>query len=326
MPEKIILRNFQSPGDLIMMSYAIKSLHEAYPGQYITDVRASHKEIFANHPYIMKVSDAEADKIIDLEYPTIHLSNRWPVQFLTAFTMDLSRKLGVSIFPCGWTPGVFLSKAEAIESPIANVVGRHVPYWIIDAGHKLDFTAKGWSFDRYQQIVKEFPDVWFVQIGRTGKNHAHQNLVGDNLINLIDKTSLRDLIQITYHSFGVITPVSLPMHLAYAVSPNLRFGRSIRPSIVIAGGREPNTWVNAPGQHYLHTIGMLKCCQNGGCWRSRVVPLDDGQDELNKRPCELPVVMDNGQTIPQCMEMISVENVCDIIQKYMSQLEYQPSF
>ena len=31
-PEKLILRNFQSPGDIVMLTAAVRDLHRAYPG------------------------------------------------------------------------------------------------------------------------------------------------------------------------------------------------------------------------------------------------------------------------------------------------------
>ena len=36
---KIILRNRQSPGDIVVLSAAVRDLHLTYPGQFLTDVR-----------------------------------------------------------------------------------------------------------------------------------------------------------------------------------------------------------------------------------------------------------------------------------------------
>lgn len=36
---KLILRNFQSPGDIVMLTAAVRDLHRTYPGEFITDVR-----------------------------------------------------------------------------------------------------------------------------------------------------------------------------------------------------------------------------------------------------------------------------------------------
>ena len=115
------------------------------------------------------------------------------------------------------------------------------------------------------------------------------------------------------------------MHLAYAVPPHPRFGRRSRANITIAGGREPAHWEQGPDHQYLHTCGMLKCCDQGGCWKSRVVPLGDNDDKNNSL-CELPVVTDQGQWIAYCMSMITVDDVARQIERYMAHLDYEPKF
>jgi len=57
MPQKLILSNKQSPGDLVMMLYALTSLHDTYPGEYITDVRVSSKDLFAENPLITPIDN-----------------------------------------------------------------------------------------------------------------------------------------------------------------------------------------------------------------------------------------------------------------------------
>jgi ADP-heptose:LPS heptosyltransferase len=36
---RLILRSFQSPGDVVMLTAAVRDLHRACPGRYQTDVR-----------------------------------------------------------------------------------------------------------------------------------------------------------------------------------------------------------------------------------------------------------------------------------------------
>jgi hypothetical protein len=113
------------------------------------------------------------------------------------------------------------------------------------------------------------------------------------------------------------------MHLSYAVPPHPRFGRKSRASIVIAGGREPAHWEHGPDQQFLHTCGMLPCCDQGGCWKSRVVPINDG-DAKDNSLCVSPVLLEDGQWIAQCMSMIEVDDVARIIKRYMDNLDYEP--
>ncbi len=149
-------------------------------------------------------------------------------------------------------------------------------------------------------------------------------LEGDNVINLVGKTDLRQLIRLIYNAFGVVTPVSVPMVMAYATPAHPRFKRRSRACVVLAGGREPNHWQQAPNQQFLHTCGMLDCCDHGGCWKSRVVPLGDG-DAKDRDLCFYPVTLKSGQSIARCMDMISVDEVCLAIRKYANSLDFNES-
>ena len=64
---------------------------------------------------------------------------------------------------------------------------------------------------------------------------------------------------------------------------------------------------------------MLDCCDLGGCWKSRVVPLQDG-DIKDSSLCIYPVALETGQYIPKCMDMIAVEDVCLQISRWMENL------
>lgn len=123
------------------------------------------------------------------------------------------------------------------------------------------------------------------------------------------KTTLRELIRLVYHAQGVLCPVSLVMHLAAAVEckPG-QPGR--RPSVIVAGGREPPNWEAYPDHHFIHTIGMLPCCEQGGCWRSRSVPLGDG--DAKDQPNQLCV--DVVANLPRCMHLITPAEVVQRIE------------
>jgi len=286
-------------------------------------VRSPAPAIFERNPLITNIADSDSTaKTIDMEYPQINESNSKPHRFSTAFTAYLAEKIGRPITPTDFA-GVLPVDAEEQSwySAVHEIIGRDVPYWVLNAGHKSDFTAKTWSFARYQELVTLLPDVLFVQVG--SKEHIHPELTGENVISLVGKTDTRELIRLVYNSFGVISGVSFPMHLAYAVPTHPRFNRAARANITIAGGREAAHWEQGPSHHYLHTCGMLKCCDAGGCWKSRVVPLNDN-DEKDKSLCVAPMMMEDGQWVPKCMAMIAVEDVAKIVTQYMQNLEYEP--
>lgn len=323
MAQKLILRNYQSPGDLVMMLYALTSLHETYPGEYVTDVRVTARDLFVENPLVTELSDKDPDvRVIQMEYPHIHESNNKPHRFSMAFTAYLAEQLGRPIRPANFSGILPIAPHEhGWYSAMHEQLQRDVPYWVINAGHKSDFTAKTWSFARYQEVIDSLPDVQFAQVG--AREHIHPELHGPNLISFVGKTDTRQLIRLVYNSFGVISGVSFPMHLAYAIPAHPRFNRASRANITIAGGREAPHWEQGPNHHYLHTCGMLSCCSAGGCWKSRVVPLNDS-DSKDQSLCVAPLMMEDGQWVPTCMAMIEVDDVVKLVRRYMDNLDYAP--
>ena len=86
-----------------------------------------------------------------------------------------------------------------------------------------------------------------------------------------------------------------------------------RPCVVVAGGREPPGWEAYPHHQFLHTVGALPCCDNGGCWKSRTVPLGDG--DAKDRPENLCSDVVGG--LPHCMDMITADDVIRRIEMYL---------
>ena len=149
--------------------------------------------------------------------------------------------------------------------------------------------------------------IQFVQVGEAG--HHHPAL--DGVIDLRGQTDLRQLVRLVYHAQGVISPVSLLMHLAAAVESPPGHPAS-RPCVVIAGGREPPHFTAYPHHQYIHTIGALRCCDQGGCWKSRTLPIGDGDSK--DEPGELCV--DVVGHLPRCMHMITADEVIRRISLY----------
>jgi hypothetical protein len=104
------------------------------------------------------------------------------------------------------------------------------------------------------------------------------------------------------------------MHLAAAVES--KPGKPLnRACVVIAGGREPMQWEAYPHHQFLSTNGALYCCDNGGCWKSRCQPMNDG-DSKDRDLCVEPVVLTTELQIPKCMQMITADDVIRRIELY----------
>ena len=309
--EKWIFENWLSPGDIVMLTAAIRDLHHAYPGRFLTDVRTSCPALWEHNPHLTPLNKEDTDvRSMVCHYPLIHQCNERPYHFIHGFIEYLNGELGLRIRPTAFKGDIYLSDEEkARPSMVQEALGKPTPYWIMAAGGKYDYTIKWWHRRRWQEVVDHFRDrLMFVQVGEKG--HYHPPLKG--VLDLRGKTTLRELIRLVYHADGVVCPVTLHMHLAAAVP--LPPGRKrLRSCVVIAGGREPAHWEQYPGHHFLHTIGQLECCAAGGCWKSRTVPLGDGS------PLEAPEALCRDVTLgglPRCMEMITARKVCGFIENH----------
>jgi ADP-heptose:LPS heptosyltransferase len=309
---KIILRNRQAPGDVVVMTGALRDLHRLHPGRYQTDVRTPYPDLWRNNPHLTTLDDGDDDvRVIDLGYPTIHRSNTEPRHVLQAFTDALGDWLGLRLHPTEFRGDLHLDDAErTADTLVARACGRNVPYWVLVAGGKRDFTAKIWATDRFQAVVDRFAGrIAFVQVGAAQDDHPELR----GVVDLRGRTTLRALLGLIYRAQGVLTPVSLAMHLAAAVETTPS-GGATRACVVIAGGREPAHWEAYPQHQFLHRNGMLPCCAMGGCWRSRVRALGDGSEhDAADRLCT--DVVDN---LPRCLDLVSVDDVCRAIELYLA--------
>jgi ADP-heptose:LPS heptosyltransferase len=309
---KLILRNFQSPGDIVMLTAAVRDLHLCHPKQFLTDVRTPCPQLWENSPFITSLRDDDPQvEVIDCHYPLIHRSNQEPWHFVHAFTDFLRERLAVQIHPTAFKGDIHLSPPEkSWISQVQEKTRTRVPFWIIAAGGKYDYTVKWWDHSRYQRIVDHFQGkIVFVQIGEL--KHYHPPLSG--VIDLRGKTDLRQLVRLVYHAQGVLGPVSLAMHLAAAVEVGPGMPKN-RPCVVVAGGREPPHWEAYPHHQYIHTVGALRCCDNGGCWKARTRPLGDGDPKDDPRN----LCVDVTGTLPRCMDLITFDEVVRRIELYFS--------
>jgi ADP-heptose:LPS heptosyltransferase len=307
---KLILRCGLSPGDIVMLTAAVRDLHYWHPGKFLTDVRTSSQALWEHNPYLSPLSDSDGEvEFLDCSYPLINFANRTPYHCLHGFIEFLNQRLGLAIRPTAFKGDIHLSAQEkAWYSQVHELTGENTPFWIVAAGGKYDVTIKWWESQRYQAVIDHFQGrIQFVQVG--GAGHHHPRLKG--VIDLRGKTTLRELVRLVYHSQGVLCSVTALMHLAAAVeTPPGRPAR--RPCVVIAGGREPAHWEAYPDHQFIHTNGALACCRDGGCWKDRVQPLRDG--DHRDRPGHLCVQVTN--RLPQCMDLITPSVVIDRIETY----------
>jgi hypothetical protein len=321
-----------------MLTAAVRDLHRNYPNRFVTDIRTSCDALWENNPYVTRLDEADQDvETIHCEYPLIHSSNTGPWHFIHGFHDHLAQKLNLGIRPTEFRGDIHLGEEEKIwMSQVQEITEERIPFWIVNAGGKKDFSIKWWHSARYQRVIDHFrKKILFVQIGEAHDFHHHPPL--DGVLDLRGKTDPRQLVRLVHHAEGILCPVTLVMHLAAAVETRPGQPRN-RACVVIAGGREPSQWEAYPHHQFIHRNGAFLCCDNGGCWKSRTVPLGDGDAKDNPDSLcidVLPVSRLTGLRIenrsshgaefaggseadplPRCMDSISVEEVIHRIELY----------
>ena len=170
-PRRLILSNRQSPGDVLMLTAAVRDLHRCYPGQFETDVRTSCPAFWENNPHLTELdeNDPEVEKV-ECAYPLIHRSNSAPQHFIHGFIEHLNETLGLQIRCSEFKGDIHLAPIEKRwMSQIHELTGEDTPFWIVAAGGKWDYTIKWWDWRRYQEVVDHFHGrIQFVQVGGAG--------------------------------------------------------------------------------------------------------------------------------------------------------------
>jgi ADP-heptose:LPS heptosyltransferase len=305
--EKLVFRAMVYPGDLLMLTSAIRDLHEAYPKRFVTDVDTTCREIWRNNPYVNRVDRNDFHLYLDLGYPPYSHDEPNPEHLATRYHNRMSERLGIPVPVTRPSPQIYVTEEEKDpEFPVS--LGLQKPYWVIIGGAKYDTTTKWWNPAYYQEVVDQLKGkIDFVQCGAA--SDWHQPLNG--VVNMVGKTDIRKLVRLIYHADGVFCPVTFAMHLAAAVPTG---NGEPRACVVIVGGRETPSLIQYPNHKLLTVIGQLSCCQSGGCWRYVCQETHVRQNVRSR--CEMPVQVTPDLKLPLCMEMIRPANVVAAILQY----------
>jgi ADP-heptose:LPS heptosyltransferase len=322
---RLIIRHKWALGDTILLTGLIRDIHRAYPGQYELQVDTHFTNVWWNNPYVTRFeSDKQARKVevgwgdaIAWNGYARYGQRREMRHILAWYHYDFERKTGIKVPVTDPRPDLHLTSEERIR----RVTGR---YWVILSGGKLDLTTKHWHAHRAQEVVDKLAHqgIHCVQVGAVHTSHVHPPL--RNCTNLLGQTeNVRDLWNIILHADGVICGVTGAMHIAAAFE---------KPCVVYAGGREEpwfEGYVNAFAafgpeanpvrvEHkFLHTLGLLDCCDKQGCWKRRTIPLDP-QDLTRKSYtlCRQPVRPPDTHAVAGCQDLILSDHVVEAVMDY----------
>jgi ADP-heptose:LPS heptosyltransferase len=261
--KRILLRNTQPLlGDRLMFTPLVRDLKRAHPDWQI-GVLSAGPEVWLNNPHMdPAVNEANAERICDVGPGKVTRGSKTNgLHCMAAFRCSLEEQLGETIVQGPFKPDVYLSPFEKAYRMIDG------DYWVVncDTG---PFSAKRWPLERFQAVVDAMPDLTFVQVGLSQDCRGH--LKGHNVIDLIDKTKVRELFGLVYHAQGCISLISSLMHVAAAFD---------KPCAVIAGGREPPTFERYAWHRYIDNVGCLPCCRLQACWHNALSACKDHDGE-----------------------------------------------
>ena len=287
----IIFKQWQAPGDLMMLTCAIRDLHKMYPGKMRTDVLCCYPEVFFNNPYITYFPKNGKVPIVDLKYDEAR-DKLAPLgyHFSSVFIYILNEMYDLKLMKTSMRPDIYLTDDEKSDI-ILDRLEIKKPYWLINTGVKQDIPVKGYPPCGWQKVIDVLVDkgIRLYQVGSHNDiHHTHSRIK-----SLVGKTeNLRDYFSLVYHSKGCINHVTMQMHLAAA------FGK---PCVVVAGGREDCRWETYPSHRFLNTIGLLDCCKETGCWISKI------------EDCKYPW---KDTPYPLCLAMIKPESIVNEVLNY----------
>lgn len=286
--KKYILKNFQSPGDILMLTSCVRDIKMWYP-EIELNVESSTPDIWLHNPYITTLHDNDPDVCtLDMQYEIIHQSNEnINNHFIHGFIHDFNQKTGLAVKLTDFKADVHLTDDEKFTPVFEDQPDKFI---VLVAGGKTDYKTKWWWIEAWTEVVKNCPDIQFIQVGKDEHSHIHSKIRAKNCINKLGQTSFRQLMRLVYQSIGTLSVVTAAMHLSAAFNKH---------AAVIAGGHEPWWWEKYPKHDYFHTIGRLSCCRFGGCWKGEC----ENKNESNGRQ--------------KCLELINPIKVSDTINGWL---------
>lgn len=299
---KIILKQGQSPGDIMVFTRAVGDLKLSYPNWEI-DVRSPAPEVWNNNPHLTPLNESDPNiETHQIGYGEINKSGWHGLHFSDAFRHELEQKLNVPIKKTGIRPELFISNQEKSWYNQAHThYGWNGPFWLLNAGRKQDNELK--QYHRWQEVVDIFNETFkgrikLIQIGHD--QHVHPKLKG--VYNAVGKTNLRELIRLGYWADGTIGPISFQFVMSAALPNKDKQGdENGRPAVVVAGAKEGVRWQLYPHIQYIYTNGVLPCADWDGCWLGG-----------NKGKCKNLTK----EGVPKCFDLISPERVVESVSMY----------
>lgn len=294
LPKELVFKNRQRIGDMLMFTCGVRDFKKAYPNIRV-NVVSTAGHIWDYNPHVDRTLAPTPENTIEIGPSKLtNRSNSLDWHFANAFRVSMEDRLKIQIPQGESRPDIWLTKEEW-DAP--RVIDK--PYWVICTNGEKGWGCKMYPHHKWQEVIDQNPDILFVQIGTMEDNAPR--LKGSNVIDYIGKTQskntgIRDLFKLFLNAEGSIGLVSFHMHLS---------GSLYKPSVVVAGGREPVSFTRYPGHAYLSNDGMLPCSVKA-CWHCSIdacTNLVIKEESLEKK-------------IPKCADIIESEDITRAIRGY----------
>lgn len=254
-------------GDRLAMTSFVRDLKETYPHWNIY-VDVAKDDVWRHNPHIAGVvtPGTPAPEKLDIAwrigpFAATQGSKTNGIHFMRAFAYGWTRKTGLPVRQGPLQADIHLTPQELAYRPIAG------DYWVVNPDTN-NMGAKRWDPDRWRQLFRSLPQLHFVQVG-LGSHAAIDYGDEPNVTSLLDQTTERQLFALVAHSTGCISLISSLMHIAAAFD---------KPCVVLAGGREPQSFEQYPGHQFIHRIGAMPCASRLACWKNSIGACKDQRD------------------------------------------------
>src|SRR5271157_2295900 len=112
-PKKLVLRSALSPGDIVLLTAAVRDLHQCHPRAFITDVRTPCPALWEHNPYLTPLAEEDPSvEVVECHYPLIDRCDTTPYHCLHGYLEFLNERLGLSIRPTAFKGDIHLSDLE----------------------------------------------------------------------------------------------------------------------------------------------------------------------------------------------------------------------
>ena len=318
----LILQTETALGDTLVTTNFFKDFKEQYPNYeiyYKVDSNNSYAidqkiDVFKNNPNVTIWNGEHIDKIVKYNCGDFLEGSKQHDNIMNHSIYEIFKKeTGIEVKQNTFNSDIYLSDKEKTNFVLRKFnIPTDKPICLICAGyHPIINTVKYAGTKKFQNIVDALYDrITFVQVGDTGNGYK-QNLL-NHVINLIDKTNIRDLFMLSYHARYIVTGLHALLHIGSIIT------KEKRDVYVFQGCRENISWYasyfNLENIKYhvygYHPENYKQCLGNDKCCIKDITSYN--QFNKNLKICNNVMAIDN-EVITKCLNDIDENEIIENI-------------